>query len=545
MPPSESGREPGEPDLPQAVESDSPAPVSDPDGPTDDSSAPAPAHEPGTPVLADGPGWSAPPFSPGGPAPAYDAGAPAPAPADDPGWSAPPLSPSGPVPAYGPGTPVPGPAYGAGGWVPAYGPGTPVPGPAYGPGGPVPAYGPGTPVPGPAYGAGGPVSAPPYGPGGPAPALPYGPGGPGQRGPGRRRLRIRLDRRGWTLTVTGVAVIALVVGLIFWEPWKPNPPSAVRATASSATTAQVTWAAAGGITSPDHYLVLRDGQQVASVPASSTSWTDHGLSPGVTYDYRVIAAGWGQSSPSAAATVTTLIPSPVGLTVTHVTYSTVMLRWSPPGDAPAPDLYEIFNGPDLVDTIEGTVTTYTDTSQQPGNTFQYSVVAEWGDHKSAPSAPALGELLSLPVSGSVPVSVVTTSTPGNGASLSVGYHWDDVWTFSGSCPGDNCAISADIGIKWYTQYQSNPYTVTLHGSGGTFSGTGQVPKDDVTRCGTSSSSVPTSDTVTLTIKAKGPVVKGAWQAWTGTMVYHSSSATLSNGGYCPAVNWEFAVTTTN
>ena len=364
-------------------------------------------------------------------------------------------------------------------------------------------------------------------------------------GPGRRRgLHVPMSRRGWTMTVAAVAVAALVAGLIVWSPWTPSPPSAVRVTGSTATTAEISWAASSGIASPDRYLVLRDGQQVGSVPASATSWTDHGLSPGTTYDYAVVAAGLVQSGRSAAATVTTPAPSPAGLAVTHVTYSTATLHWSPPGNAPVPDLYQIYNGPDLVDTIEGTVTSYTSTNQQPGNAFQYTVVAQWGNHKSAPSAPALGELLALPVSGTVPVSVVTTNIPAGDSSLRLGYHWDDIWTFSGNCPGDSCAISADIGIRWYQQDQSNPYSVTLRGSGGTYSGTGQVPKGDVTRCGTGPTSVPTSDTVTLTITAKGAVVKGAWQAWTGSMVYSTSSAVTTNGGYCPAANWRFAVTAT-
>jgi len=310
-------------------------------------------------------------------------------------------------------------------------------------------------------------------------------------------------------------------------------------TGATASTAEITWTASGGIASPDHYLVLRDGQQVGSVPASETSFTDQDLTPGTTYNYVVVAAGLVQSGHSAAVSVTTPAPSPVGLTVTHITHSTVALHWSPPRNAPAPDLYEIFNGPDLVDTIEGTVTSYTDAHQQPGNAFQYSVVAQWGNHKSRQSAPAIGELLALPVSGAAPVSVATTSVPGNGFSLSVGYHWDDVWSFSGTCSGDSCTISADVGIKWYQQYQSNPYTVTLRGSGGTYSGTAPVPQSEEPKCG---GSVLTSDTVTLTITAKGPVVKGAWQSWTGTMVYYEALATTSNGGYCPAGTWKFAVT---
>jgi hypothetical protein len=50
-----------------------------------------------------------------------------------------------------------------------------------------------------------------------------------------------------------------------------DPPSAVRVTSPTATTAEITWAASTGISSPGHYLVLRDGQQVGSVPAGAPS----------------------------------------------------------------------------------------------------------------------------------------------------------------------------------------------------------------------------------------------------------------------------------
>jgi hypothetical protein len=358
------------------------------------------------------------------------------------------------------------------------------------------------------------------------------------RGPGRRRgVRVPLGRRGWAIAVSAGVVVALVAGLVVWSPWQPSPPSAVRVTGSTATTAEISWAASGGIASPGRYLVLRDGQQVGSVPASATSWTDHGLSPGTTYDYTVAAAGWGQSGPSAAAIVTTPAPSPAGLAVTRITHSTATLHWSRPRNAPVPDLYQIYNGFDLLDTIEGTVTSYTNANQQPGTVYQYSVVAQWGDHKSAPSAPALGEQLALPVSGSVPVSVVTTSTPGGGASLSVGYHWDDAWDFYGSCPGDICKISAYVGIRWTQRYQSYQYPITLHGAGRTYSGTAQV---NATHC----QSVQVTDTLTVTITSTGAVVNGAWQAWTGTMVV-DSPLVASGSTYCPAQSWRFAITSKN
>jgi Fibronectin type III domain len=348
----------------------------------------------------------------------------------------------------------------------------------------------------------------------------------------RRGLRIPLGRRGWTITAAGIVAAAMIAGLIVWSPWKPNPPSAVHVTSPTATTADITWAASTGISAPDHYLVLRDGQQVGSVPAGATSWTDHGLVPGTTYQYTVVAAGLVQSGPSAAVTVTTLTPSPVGLAVTHVTYTTATMHWSPPSDAPPPDLYQIYNGSDLVDTIEGTVTSYTDTHQEPGNYFQYQVIAQWGDHKSTPSAPAEGDMLSVPLSGSVPVSVKTTSVPGGGwTGPRVGDHWTDIWIFSASCPGDSCTISATVDISGVSGL-----AITLRGSGSTYSGTGPAPG-----AATCQSIKEKNDTFTLTVTAKGTVAGGAWQTFTGTIMVNAP-LTAGAAGYCPAASWRYAVT---
>jgi len=96
----------------------------------------------------------------------------------------------------------------------------------------------------------------------PATALPSPPPRPGPR------------RRRWTLVLTGVLSAGLAAGLVYWAPWHnpPAAPGAVVVTSGTATSALVSWARSTGGGAPDHYLVLRDGQQVGSsacVPAGS------------------------------------------------------------------------------------------------------------------------------------------------------------------------------------------------------------------------------------------------------------------------------------
>jgi hypothetical protein len=73
---------------------------------------------------------------------------------------------------------------------------------------------------------------------------------------------------------------------------------------------------------PSHYLVLRNGRQVGSVPAGVVSWTDHRLAPMATYHYTV--------------------------------------------------------------AVPGTVATTVYQRQSPGTFFKYTVVAQWGDYLSGP-----------------------------------------------------------------------------------------------------------------------------------------------------------------
>jgi Flp pilus assembly protein CpaB len=104
-------------------------------------------------------------------------------------------------------------------------------------------------------------------------ALPWPPPtGPSHRG--RRRAT-------WIIAVAAVVVIGLAVGLVVWAPWHKVPvaPAVVRAQSPTATSVLVSWTPSKGGATVGHYLVLRDGKQVSSVPAGQTSFVDNGLTP--------------------------------------------------------------------------------------------------------------------------------------------------------------------------------------------------------------------------------------------------------------------------
>jgi hypothetical protein len=336
-------------------------------------------------------------------------------------------------------------------------------------------------------------------------------------------------------------VAALVAGVAVWAPWTPTPPTAVHATSPTATTAVISWTAPSSAFGPDHYLVLREGKQVGQVPATATSYTDHGLVPGMTYHYTVISAGLANSGPSATATVRAATPSPARLVTSQVTHTTVTLRWSPPPNAPTPDHYFIYDVHGVVTTLPGTTTSYTDKDVVPGASFQYHVVARWGNASSAPSAAASGQTIAPPLPQSVPVHLEYASVPGNGwTGPSVGDSWTDQWTALSGCTPGNCdlTISLSLDPPGSSTYQLVPVAMHPSGSGGAYTGSATAKE---TYCGTGPSATPEKDTFTLTMTpARGSVHNGAWGAWTGTVVLTAPAVTVG-AGYCAGGTWTLAL----
>jgi hypothetical protein len=350
----------------------------------------------------------------------------------------------------------------------------------------------------------------------------------------------RRRRRPWIWALAAVAVAGLAAGLLVWAPWHQPPvaPAAVFATSRTATSVLVSWPASKGGGAPDHYLVLRDGRRVGSVPASRRSFTDVGLAPGSRHRYAVMAQAGAERSAATVKTavVRTMTPSPVGLTVAAATWTSLELRWSPSPLGPVPDHYKIYNGDRSVGVVAGTADSYDVTGLAPGGTYQYQVTAVWGSAVSAPSVPVQAATLLPPVSGFLPVKVNTTSAPGAGATPTVGEHWNESWQFTPHCSATRCVLR--LGIQFGASgHAQTPVTMTLRGSGRRYAGSARA---QITTC---SSSVKQTNTVTVSIAAKGAVTHGWWPAWTGTMRLNSPY-TAFGGGYCLASSWRFSVAST-
>jgi hypothetical protein len=342
------------------------------------------------------------------------------------------------------------------------------------------------------------------------------------------------------IATCGLVVVGLVAGLLVWAPWNPSPnaPASVSAQSKTATTVTVSWPAAIGGARPANYVVLRDGKQAGAVPASETSWTDRDLAPGSAHQYAVETVGGGQTSgPSVIARVTTLAPSPVGLTVT-ANYSQATLHWKPSPLGPAPSKYTIYNGSAEVMALPGTTTTYTDGedgAQKPGQAFKYSVVAQWGGHKSRPSAPAVGSILSPPLNSGVQVQVKPTYVPSGATGATVGTTYSYSWSFQPVCEANACTMTVAAKIP-AAGGKYLPIQVSLVSDGAGYSGSFSRAK--LSECST----VGVSGAIKITLTPdKGEISNGAWGGWTGTVVLSTPYASVGGGYYCPASNWDFSL----
>jgi hypothetical protein len=357
----------------------------------------------------------------------------------------------------------------------------------------------------------------------------YGPGGAVPPPPSKRRRRL------WAAITGGVALVALVIGLVIWQPWNPPPnaPTAVRVSSPTATTAEVSWTASKGGATPDHYVIFRDGQQAGSVPASQTSWTDTGLTPGSSHQYTVAAQGGGQTSgQTTKVPVTTITPPPVGLKVAKATYSSVNITWTPSPKAPTPSGYTIYDGTTPLSSVGGSTTSYNYTGLSAGQQYSITIVARWGTATSAASSPLSAYTLSAPLTGSVPLTWHVLTTPGGQAWGKPGQTWTDTWQFTASC-SSTCTLT-DSGEFAPPGLAVKAFTVKMNPSGSGYSGSTTA---QVTECG----SVKVQNAITLSITPKA-VNSGAWTSWTGSMRLSSPYVNASSTTFCPSQSWTFSLT---
>jgi hypothetical protein len=171
---------------------------------------------------------------------------------------------------------------------------------------------------------------------------------------------------------------------------KPAAPAKPTVTSSSATTADVSWTAVSGAST---YQVQRSaaGENTFSTVGSKVvglTYHDTGLTPGASYDYRVLATNvGGTSSPSPTATAMTVPGQPGTLTASANGTSEIDLSWGAATGATSYDVQRGSAGSYSFGTDLGTVTglTFADTGLTPGTAYDYRVVPSDAAGAGAPS----------------------------------------------------------------------------------------------------------------------------------------------------------------
>lgn len=112
--------------------------------------------------------------------------------------------------------------------------------------------------------------------------------------------------------LVAVVVLGLTAGLVLWAPWVPPPvlrPTGLVTGPSTANSVSFHWSRPRTGPLPDKYLILGNGAVAGSVAGTVTAFRQAGLTPAVSYQYRVVAVRGGARSPqSALLTVRTLTP---------------------------------------------------------------------------------------------------------------------------------------------------------------------------------------------------------------------------------------------
>ncbi|MBM9502988.1 glycoside hydrolase family 6 protein [Actinacidiphila acididurans] len=204
----------------------------------------------------------------------------------------------------------------------------------------------------------------------------------------------------------------------------PSTPANLAVSGTTSSSVSLTWSASTDNVGVTGYNVYRGSTLVGS--ATTTSFTDTGLSASTAYSYTVKAkdAAGNLSAASSAVSATTQAgtggdttpPSaPANLAVSGTTSSSVSLTWSASTDNVGVTGYNVYRGSTLVGSA--TTTSFTDTGLSASTAYSYTVKAKdaAGNLSAASSA----------------VSATTQAGTGGTGTLKVQYKNND------SSPGDN------------------------------------------------------------------------------------------------------------
>ncbi len=177
----------------------------------------------------------------------------------------------------------------------------------------------------------------------------------------------------------------------------PTKPGNLQTTLVEDNRVDFQWPASTDNIGVTGYKVFRDNTQIGQTVAGVTSFSDTNVIPSTAYAYKVQAfdAAGNNSVFSNVLNVTTAVdteaPSvPQNVRTTAITTSRVDLAWNASTDNAAVTGYKILRGGSLLNTVNGSTLTFSDTTVAPNTNYSYTVIAvDARSNESAPSSPPL------------------------------------------------------------------------------------------------------------------------------------------------------------
>jgi chitodextrinase len=221
----------------------------------------------------------------------------------------------------------------------------------------------------------------------------------------------------------------------------PTAPSSLVASGLSDTSIRLTWSGSTDDIGVTGYTVSRDGTVVATLPATTLTYTDTGLAPNTPHSYSVVAFdAAGNSSTASLASASTLPDrtpptAPANLAGTAVSKA-INLTWTASTDDVAVTGYRVFRGGVKLADVSATTLAYSDTTVADVTSYTYTVEAfdAAGNLSPASNAVTVKSLDSTPPTA--PTSLHTTSVSSTKVSLA--------WT----------ASTDNVGVTAYNVYRN-------------------------------------------------------------------------------------------
>lgn len=240
-------------------------------------------------------------------------------------------------------------------------------------------------------------------------------------------------------------------------PAAPPATPTLAATIASATQVNLSWT---NVANESGYRLQRDGVEIATPAADTSSFQDTAATAGGTHTYRVQA--WNAQGDSNWSTIqaTTMPAAPAGLTATAASDTSINLSW---GDVAGETGYKIEQSTQSnatfaqVATTAANVTSYSRTGLSPGTTYYFQVRANNSGGDSGYSNEANATTTQSPPA--TPTGLTATAVSSSRINLS----WNNVTGESQyevvrvgngpiATPGADVTTAADTGLNPGTQY---------------------------------------------------------------------------------------------